>query len=60
VSAVSRVDATHATALIAGGTAAQAQVLEHLAGAHLGLLSFEPSRSALEEVYLQEISKGDS
>jgi ABC-2 type transport system ATP-binding protein len=60
VSSITRVDAQRATALIAGGTAAQAAVLERLAGARLGLVSFEPSRSALEEVYLQEISKGDS
>jgi ABC-2 type transport system ATP-binding protein len=60
VTGVSRVDAQRATVMIAGGLPAQAAVLEKLVGARLGLVSFEPSRSALEEVYLQEISKGDS
>lgn len=60
VSAVTRVDPQHATVMIAGGPPAQAAVLERLVGARLGLVSFEPSRSALEEVYLQEISKGES
>src|SRR5580658_8080704 len=59
-SLLGRTDPTHATASTTGGPAAQAQVLERLASARIGLLSFEPSRSALEEVYLQEISKGDS
>ncbi len=59
VTGVSRVDAQRLTAMIAGGPAAHAQVLEGLVAAHLGLVSFQPSRSALEEVYLQEISKGD-
>ncbi|HYB77359.1 MAG TPA: hypothetical protein VEE83_01590, partial [Thermoplasmata archaeon] len=44
---------------IQGGPDAQAQVLEQLASLRMGLVSFEPSQSALEEVYLQEISKGD-
>jgi ABC-2 type transport system ATP-binding protein len=59
VSRVSRVDAQRARVMITGGTEAQAQVLERLAAARLGLVSFEPSQSALEELYLQEISKGD-
>jgi ABC-2 type transport system ATP-binding protein len=60
VSSVTRVDGQHASVMIAGGPPAQAVVLERLVAARLGLISFEPSRSALEEVYLQEISKGDS
>jgi len=60
VTSMARVDPRRATVTIAGGGEVQAQVLERLVAARLGLLSFEPSRSALEEVYLQEISKGDS
>ncbi|HXQ48347.1 MAG TPA: ABC transporter ATP-binding protein [Thermoplasmata archaeon] len=60
VSSLSRVDAQRATVTITGGHEVQAGVLERLVAARIGLLSFEPSRSALEEVYLQEISKGDS
>ena len=59
VSGMTRVDAQHAKVMITGGAAVQAQVLERLAAARLGLVSFEPSQSALEELYLQEISKGD-
>jgi ABC-2 type transport system ATP-binding protein len=59
VSSVFRLDAQRVKMSISGGPEAQAQVLERLAGAHLGLVSFEPSQSALEELYLQEISKGD-
>jgi len=59
VASVSRVDAQRARIVISGGPDLQAQVLERLATAHLGLVSFEPSQSALEELYLQEISKGD-
>ena len=44
---------------IQGGAAAQASVLERLAGLSLGLLSFRESKSALEEVYLREIDRGD-
>jgi ABC-2 type transport system ATP-binding protein len=60
VSGVSRVDPQRLTAMVAGGTAAQSELLERLVAAHLGLVSFQSSRSALEEVYLQEISKGES
>jgi ABC-2 type transport system ATP-binding protein len=59
VSGVTRVDAQRLTAMVAGGPEVQAQLLERLVAARLGLVSFQPSRSALEEVYLQEISKGD-
>jgi len=59
VSGVSRVNAQHARLIITGGAETQSQVLERLAAAKLGLVSFEPSQSALEELYLQEISKGE-
>ena len=59
VASVTRLDARRLKAMISGGAEGQAQVLERLAAAHLGLVSFEPSQSALEELYLQEISRGD-
>jgi ABC-2 type transport system ATP-binding protein len=59
VAGVTRVDAQRARVVIAGGPETQSRVLEGLAAAHLGLVSFEPSQSALEELYLQEISRGD-
>ncbi len=59
VTSVSRVGPQRARVTIAGGPEAQARVLEQVAAARLGLISFEPSQSALEEVYLQEISRGD-
>jgi ABC-2 type transport system ATP-binding protein len=59
VSGVTRVDAQRATVVVTGGPDARADVLERLVAARLRPVSFEPSRSALEEVYLQEISRGD-
>ncbi len=60
VTGVSRVDPQRLTAMVTGGPEAQSQVLEQLVASKLGLLSFQPSRSALEEVYMREISQGDS
>ncbi len=60
VSGVSRVDGKRATAMIAGGPEVQSQILARLAASELGLVSFQASRSALEEIYLKEISQGDS
>jgi ABC-2 type transport system ATP-binding protein len=60
VTSVTRTDAQRASVMITGGAQVQADVLERLVATRLGLVSFVPSRSALEEVYLQEISKGDS
>ena len=42
-----------------GGRAAQEKLVESLAGLHLGLISLTESESALEEVYLSKISRGD-
>jgi ABC-2 type transport system ATP-binding protein len=47
------------TLQVKGGPAEQTRVLEQLVALHLGLLSFHESRSALEEVYLREVSVGD-
>jgi len=59
IASVSVVGPRRARISIRGGPEVQAQVLERLASLRLGLVSFEPTQSALEEVYLQEISKGD-
>jgi ABC-2 type transport system ATP-binding protein len=60
VASVVRVAPQRITLQVKGGPNDQTQLLEKLAGLHLGLLSFHESRSALEEVYLREISVGDA
>ncbi len=42
-----------------GGLAAQERLVEALVGLHLGVLQVTESESALEEIYLQQISRGD-
>jgi ABC-2 type transport system ATP-binding protein len=42
-----------------GGRPAQEKLLEGLVGLHLGVVSLTESESALEEVYLSRISRGD-
>ena len=42
-----------------GGLDAQEKLLEQLVGLHLGLVGMNESESALEEVYLSQISRGD-
>jgi ABC-2 type transport system ATP-binding protein len=42
-----------------GGVDAQEKLLEQIAGLHLGLIGLSESESALEEVYLSQISRGD-
>lgn len=56
----SRNDPKRITLQVKGGPAEQARLLESLVALRLGLLSFRESRSALEEVYLREISVGDA
>jgi ABC-2 type transport system ATP-binding protein len=56
----SRLDERRLALTISGGPEARAKVLEQLAGLRLGLVGFHESRSALEDVYLREISTGDS
>jgi ABC-2 type transport system ATP-binding protein len=55
----SRLDPRRITLEVKGGPAEQARLLEKLAAMGLGLLSFRESHSALEEVYLSEISMGE-
>ncbi len=56
----SRLDPTRITVRVNGGLEARAQLLQQVANLKLGLVSFRESRSALEEIYLKEISTGDS
>jgi len=60
VAAWSRTDSQRIVLQVRGGPVDQARLLEKLAAMRLGLLSFRESRSALEEVYLREISVGDA
>jgi ABC-2 type transport system ATP-binding protein len=56
----SRLDDHRLALTIQGGPGARAQVLEKLSELHLGLVGFHESRSALEDIYLREISTGES
>jgi len=60
VAAWSRTDPQRIVLQVRGGPSEQARLLERLAAMRLGLVSFRESRSALEEVYLREISVGDA
>jgi ABC-2 type transport system ATP-binding protein len=60
VTAWSRLDERRLMLTIQGGAEVRAQVLEQLTGLHLGLVAFHESRSALEDVYLNEITSGDT
>ncbi len=44
---------------LTGGLDAQEKLLETLVGRHIGLVGLAESESALEEVYLQQVSRGD-
>jgi ABC-2 type transport system ATP-binding protein len=59
VAGVSRLTPQRITLQVNGGPTEQTQLLEKLVALHLGLINFHESRSALEEVYLREISVGD-
>jgi ABC-2 type transport system ATP-binding protein len=56
----SRLDPQRLALRVKGGMEAQAQLLEKIVALRLGVVSFRESRSALEEIYLREISKGES
>ncbi len=55
-----RTEAHRLTLTIAGGPPAKSRVLEGLVGLRKGLVSFKESRSALEDVYLSQITDGES
>jgi ABC-2 type transport system ATP-binding protein len=60
VASWTRSDPRRVTFRVKGGLAEQARLLEQLASMHLSLVSYHESRSALEEVYLREISVGEA
>jgi ABC-2 type transport system ATP-binding protein len=53
-------DARRFTLTIEGGPTKQATVLESIADLHLGLVSFHETRSALESVYLRQVTDGET
>lgn len=59
LSHVARLDARRLRLTLSGGLTEEAQVLKALVGLDLGLVGFTESKSALEEVYLSQIEKGD-
>jgi ABC-2 type transport system ATP-binding protein len=59
VSAVDQVDPKRLRLRFTGGLAGQERLVEALVGLHLGVVSVAESESALEEVYLSQISRGD-
>ncbi|HTW77664.1 MAG TPA: ABC transporter ATP-binding protein [Thermoplasmata archaeon] len=60
VTGVTRLDGRRLSLAIQGGPKDRARVLHALADTPWGLVGFHESRSALEDVYLREISTGDS
>jgi hypothetical protein len=44
---------------LSGGPPEQAAALRALVGLDLGLASFQESKSALEEIYLEQVARGD-
>ena len=60
VSRVERLDARRIRLFLSGGLPEEAITLKALAALDLGLVGFQESKSALEEVYLSQIERGDS
>ncbi len=56
----SRLDDRRISLVVQGGPEARAALLEQLTGLKIGLVGFHESRSALEDVYLREISTGEA
>jgi ABC-2 type transport system ATP-binding protein len=56
----SRLDDHRLAVSVEGGPEVRARLLEQITALHLGLVGFHESRSALEDIYLREISTGDS
>ncbi|MCI4325636.1 MAG: ABC transporter ATP-binding protein [Thermoplasmata archaeon] len=54
-----RLDARRLRLYLTGGPAEQAQTLKSLVALDLDLVGFQESKSALEEVYLSQIARGD-
>jgi ABC-2 type transport system ATP-binding protein len=59
VSSVNQLDPKRVRLQFSGGLDGQEKLLEALVGLHLGVVSVSESESALEEIYLSQISRGD-
>lgn len=59
VSACSRIDERRLRLTVTGDSPERARLLEALAGLHLGLVAFQESGSALEDVYMEQVARGD-
>jgi ABC-2 type transport system ATP-binding protein len=59
VTAVTPLDPRRLRLKFTGGVTGQEQLVEALVGLHIGVVSVAESESALEEVYLSQISRGD-
>jgi ABC-2 type transport system ATP-binding protein len=59
VSSCQPLDPRRARLKFSGGMDAQVKILESVVALHLGVVGFAQSESALEEIYLSQISRGD-
>ena len=59
VAGVEQLDPKRLRIRFSGGIDAQERLLEALVGLHVGVVSVSESESALEEIYLRQISRGD-
>jgi len=59
ITACTQLDPTRVRLQFTGGVEAQQKLLETLVGLHLGVVAVSEPESALEEVYLSQISRGD-
>jgi ABC-2 type transport system ATP-binding protein len=59
VASTSQLDPKRIRLTFTGGAEGQERLVEALVGLHIGVTSFAESESALEEIYLSQISRGD-
>lgn len=59
VAGVQQLDPKRLRLQFSGGLDGQERIVEALIGLHLGVVSIAESESALEEVYLSQIARGD-
>jgi ABC-2 type transport system ATP-binding protein len=59
VASVDQLDPKRLRLKFTGGVGVQERLVEQLVGLHVGVISVAESESALEEVYLSQISRGD-
>lgn len=59
VSRVESLDPQRYRLVFTGGLEAQDRLLEAIVALHFGVVSFQESRSALEDIYLEQIQRGD-